>query len=378
MRPDFNQAFAITMWDFSWLERRWPGAGYEDWDQALGELAERGYDAVRIDAYPHLVSADAYRTWELLPTWSQTSWGAQSKVWVQVLPALTDFIAAAKRQGIYVALSTWHREDSDNLRMRIRTPQDHARTWIDTLRHIDDAGLLDTLILIDLCNEFPVRKWAPFLYDAVQQPTRSRTEPALAAWMNDSIGAVRAEYPNLDYTYSFCNEYHNVTGQDVSGFDVLEPHVWMAAAETSDFAAKVGYTGSKFDPTGFNNVVANARREYESKQEHWDSQLFATIDAVANWSRDTGKGLYTTECWSLVDYKDWPGLEWDWIKEISVRGVEHAARTGRWVGMATSNFCGPQFVGMWRDVEWHQRLTHLIKEAPIDADIRSARTAGAA
>ena len=23
---------AITMWDFSWLERRWPGAGYEDWD----------------------------------------------------------------------------------------------------------------------------------------------------------------------------------------------------------------------------------------------------------------------------------------------------------------------------------------------------------
>ena len=22
---------AITMWDFSWLERRRPGAGYEDW-----------------------------------------------------------------------------------------------------------------------------------------------------------------------------------------------------------------------------------------------------------------------------------------------------------------------------------------------------------
>ena len=23
-------ARAVTMWDFSWLERRWPGAGYED------------------------------------------------------------------------------------------------------------------------------------------------------------------------------------------------------------------------------------------------------------------------------------------------------------------------------------------------------------
>ena len=28
-------AFAITTWDFSWAERRWPGAGYENWDRAL-------------------------------------------------------------------------------------------------------------------------------------------------------------------------------------------------------------------------------------------------------------------------------------------------------------------------------------------------------
>ena len=41
-----KRPLAITMWDFSWLERRWPGAGYEDWDQALDELKARGYDAV--------------------------------------------------------------------------------------------------------------------------------------------------------------------------------------------------------------------------------------------------------------------------------------------------------------------------------------------
>ena len=56
-----TRPLAITMWDFSWLERRWPGAGYEDWDQALDELKERGYDAVRIDAYPHLIAAGAER-----------------------------------------------------------------------------------------------------------------------------------------------------------------------------------------------------------------------------------------------------------------------------------------------------------------------------
>ena len=47
---NIQRPLAITMWDFSWLERRWPGAGYEDWDLALDGLALRGYDAVRIDA----------------------------------------------------------------------------------------------------------------------------------------------------------------------------------------------------------------------------------------------------------------------------------------------------------------------------------------
>ena len=41
---------AITMWDFSWIERRWDGAGFEDWNAALDGVKERGYDAVRIDA----------------------------------------------------------------------------------------------------------------------------------------------------------------------------------------------------------------------------------------------------------------------------------------------------------------------------------------
>lgn len=30
----------LTMWDFSWIERRWPGAGYEDWPMILDELRE--------------------------------------------------------------------------------------------------------------------------------------------------------------------------------------------------------------------------------------------------------------------------------------------------------------------------------------------------
>ena len=133
---------AITMWDFSWLERRWAGAGYEDWDRVLHELADRGYDVVRIDAYPHLVSAGPERHWTLKPYWTQQAWGAQSAISVRVLPELLDFIRAAGRHGMRVALSTWFRQDVDDVRMRLTTPERIAQAWIDTLRHIDRAGLL--------------------------------------------------------------------------------------------------------------------------------------------------------------------------------------------------------------------------------------------
>jgi len=33
-----NHPRAITIWEFSWIERRWDGAGYENWDKALDEL----------------------------------------------------------------------------------------------------------------------------------------------------------------------------------------------------------------------------------------------------------------------------------------------------------------------------------------------------
>jgi hypothetical protein len=64
-------------------------------------------------------------------------------------------------------------------------------------------------------------------------------------------------------------------------------------------------------------------------------------------------------------------LDWGWIKDLCELGLTQAAGSGRWVGMATSNFCGPQFVGMWQDVEWHKRLTDMIKTSNIDSDLKS-------
>ena len=85
--------------------------------------------------------------------------------------------------------------------------------------------------------------------------------------------------------------------------------------------------------------------------------------------RSSGLPLITTECWGIVDFKDWPLLKWDIIKELSELGVKTAASTGQWLAIATSNFAGPQFVGMWRDVEWHQKLNSIIRSSKIITDL---------
>ncbi len=101
---------AIAMWDFSWLERRWPGAGFEDWDQALDELAERGYNAVRIDAYPHLVAENPLKEWTLIPVWDQQAWGSPDINKVCVQPALKEVceigVKKAISTGQWVAIAT--------------------------------------------------------------------------------------------------------------------------------------------------------------------------------------------------------------------------------------------------------------------------------
>jgi hypothetical protein len=98
----------------------------------------------------------------------------------------------------------------------------------------------------------------------------------------------------------------------------------------------------------------------------WRQQALAdSIHRTAAWSRDTGVPLITTECWSIVNWKDWPGLDWTWVKDLGLYGVQVAAETGRWSAIASSNFCAPQFRGMWTDVVWHQQVTEVIHQAAL-------------
>jgi sugar phosphate isomerase/epimerase len=366
---------AIAMWDFSWLERRWPGGGYEDWDAILNQLVERGYNAVRIDAYPHLVAADPRRTWTLRPVWDQQVWGSPAVNRVAVQPALNEFLAKCRNRGIRVGLSTWFREDVDRTFMWIDGPERHAEIWLKTLGTIAADGLLDTVVYVDLCNEWPGDLWAPFFRNDPPAATWGCWHTGKSmAWMRTAIAAVRHDHPDLPLCFSFDGlEDHFYRDCDLSFFDLIEHHTWMAKENGGEFAKLAGYDYERFSPQGYLNLAERGERLYRERPEYWQGLLTNRLAGLSAAAARAGLPLGTTECWGVVDYKDWPLLSWDWVKDLCELGTVTAAATGRWLLIATSNFCGPQFAGMWRDIAWHQRLTRLIRDARVDAALAQAR-----
>lgn len=372
---------AITMWDFSWLERRWPGAGYENWDVALSQLKERGYNAVRIDAYPHLLAEGAEKEWTLKEVWSIQNWGSPDIVKVKIQPYLNEFIATCKKYDIKVGLSSWFREDIDNTRMKITTPEKHAEIWLKTLDSVKKAGVLDNVMFVDFCNEWPGSLWAPFFENDPPNLTWGywHTQKSMQ-WMKTSVEILRREYPDMPINYSFDNfDVEKYSERDLSFFDFAEHHIWMVKGNNNEFYREIKNrseaAGRPVDIDGlfsnqvYKNLVAEGEKLYYEKPDYWKNLMVDFVQRTAFHAGKAGLPLVTTECWGIVDYKDWPLLSWDWVKELCALGTTTAAQTGGWMAIATSNFCGPQFVGMWRDIDWHLELTQIIKSSTIKPEL---------
>ena len=374
-RPDRSIAKrprAIAMWDFSWAERRWSGAGFEDWDQALDELVERGYDAVRIDAYPHLTASDPGKSWLLKPMWNTEDWGAPGLVRVRIVPELEEFLRKCRNRNVKVGLSSWFREDEDNVRLKIAGPEQLAAIWNVTLASIKRAGLLETILYVDLCNEWPGINYTPFVRPPLGWDLWSSARSMY--WMRTAIDGVRAQFPDLPLLFSSnIDHVEAFFEQDLGFYDAIEQHLWMAGENDDEFNKRVGYNYEAFSDIGYRNLQLHAAQLYADKPAYWRKLLTDKIARLANVSRRARLPLMTTECWAVVDYKDWPMLPWDWVKDVCALGALTASATGQWSVIATSNFCAPQFRGMWRDVAWHKRLTNAIKTGPMDASLHTGR-----
>jgi hypothetical protein len=382
---DPEARYAVTMWEFSWLVRRTgEEAQYADWDRVLDELAERGYNCIRMDAFPHLVAkgpdGEMVEQFTVLPQRHDFMWGNHRPVQVEPRPALVEFIGKAADRGIYVGLSSWYNPDTLDRVQTIQSPEDYARIWLETLDLLYEAGLHDRIVWVDICNEFPVSKWAPGPYSTIFRSKRlgdlwmarnlSRSwdegvKRRISDYFDGAIAPLREKYPELRYTFSFqALGSRQIQEIDASAFDVAEVHIWV-----SDYMRWMWRTGQILMHIGFPGYPRNLRfhasrmaKLYPKHRDKYIRMLEARIDFWAEWAAKNNLPLFTTEAWGPINYNDVPdgtGDEWDWVKDIAEQGVRMASRRG-WKGICTSNFCQPHFDGMWADVGWHRRMTDLI------------------
>jgi hypothetical protein len=370
---------AISMWDFSWLTRRdEPHAEYRDWDEVLDGLCERGYDCVRIDAFPHLVASDREGRLEerftILPEPSSAQWGNKVPVTVEPRAALVEFMHKAKSRGLSVGLSTWFNPDTLKRRSEVRTPEDYARVWGETLRLLHEENLDDAIAWVDLCNEFPLGAWAHGAYPEIFDTRPGNMLPMLLPWsrssraavqsyFTDAIGALKEEFPGHRYTFStmFLME-GPVRKLDLSAFDLFEAHVWLTDRWRFSVPS-LGLASMLQLPRSVPLHASAAPRLYLLMRDRWIALLARRMQRLSAWASKRDLDLLTTEGWATVIYDDLPGegRHWDWLKDLCRQAVRLAIGYG-WSGICTSNFSQPHFLGIWNDLAWHRELTGWIHD----------------
>jgi len=375
---------AVTMWEFSWLLRRaGREAEYAHTDRILDGLVERGYDCVRIDAFPHLIAAGD-GPFSVAPQPDHFMWGPHGAPVPVVDPAgeLIAFIRACRERGISVGLSSWFNDDADHLRMGISSPEGLARVWSATLERLDDAGVLDALEYVDLCNEFPLDDWLPAVHDDIfgRKPGDEHSVPGQAveggwSWSTAqrmrvqdyfrAIDGLRARWPQLRYTVSYAPVSESIFDLDSTTFDLIETHVWLSS-NVPEFAALTNFSLDEHGfPGAWQKQVDSLDEVYWPDRERWHREL---REQMLRWTRyrdtNAGRPLWTTEGWSHILLDDFTSpagrSSWSYVRSVAEFAVPTAVELG-WEGICTSNFSQPHFPGLWADVAWHRRMTDIIR-----------------
>lgn len=399
---DLKEKLAITMWDSSWLRRRYAGGGFESFDQALDELKDRGYNAVRIDAYPHMIAnaPDGTNVERFLDTpgvshhkYGFAQWGSQWTVYIHPRNDILEFIRKAKERGIYVALSTWLKPTWECRNDFLEGPEDIIRIWDETLGFLQENGCLDNIVYVDVQNEIPngaCNTWLSNQLSCLKNPVvigkmNARQKDFYRSYFVKIIRELKRRWPQLSFTASYSDMFEDdALEADLSDYDLLDAHYWAeyapcAFVENTGYheylvrfgdpdriylnGSATGYTGTvRRTPGDFhfeelNRKIQKAWQDHKSELTDW---LESRIEFAAGIGRKYGIPVGNTEGWGSVFWVDHPSLEWTHIKEAALIAAKLGVKYG-YAFNCQSNFCEPQFLHLWRDIDHHREVTNIIK-----------------
>lgn len=384
-----KKPLAIAMWDFSWILRHHRYGEFENWDKVLEELAERGYNAIRIDVMPQYVAADSdgkiteeFRS--VRKDWGLVKWGNHYTMSFRPREALLEFLPKCRKYGIRVGLSSWFINHNTGPRNIFKEEGGALRAWTETLEFLRSHKLLDdNIIYIDLLNEYPF--WHGYDWFKGQINARGDIEqfklnnpeafvPDDNALQEDGVLNVM----QLEFKHKFANTmirklksqfpdqvYHMSITQttplesvDLSEFGTLDYHIWLAIeADIPHWTNFRNMDQSQDNRALFQELM----RAWYEKRSNTIKLADDIITAVADKAQAHKIPCGNTEGWGPVGWIDHPELNWKWIKDAGDICVDLARKHDNYKYLCTSNFTHPQFKGIWEDVKWHKNITKRIK-----------------
>jgi hypothetical protein len=373
----------IAMWDYSWLNAHYPGASFADFDRITDELLARGFNTVRIEAFPWIIGRQrSPQEIVTIPGNPLGTWGMSDRDRPHaVAQELTEFMEITRRKGIYVILSTW---GCDCPEYPGKTPEEFLPVWEKTLAFLHERGLLGHVIYIDLDQEFPnFSSHKAKLNELGAAPAAANSAMAAMSaagqrqpqrglsWndeqldfvsnlFNRSIAHFQRLYPAQRFTFSLTGFWNECRLLNLRCFDVLELHCWV--------------NGPRFyNRTGFSDMTKDrGQHDYADYQRRIDAafssvrpmllhEMHQRLATAAGWASELSAPLTTSEAWGPWWHMDHPSLRWDWLRDWCAECNCLAGQYGFW-GSTPWNYSHPYWHN-WKDIAWYCEVNHAFLQS---------------
>ena len=385
MRKDLSpRRLTIAMWDFSWLFMHYPGGAYEDFDKVTDELLERGFNTIRIDAFPLVIGKlDSLNQQITIAGDPLRNWGQSDKDRLHSpVDELIKLMEITKSKHINVILSSWGNgciEFPDILK-GYTDQKVFWGAWERTLDVLKERNLLDQIVYVDFDQEFPF--FSPFQPEinrlgfiqeenktssagAMEDAGRAGSDYKKLAWntlqmdfvrdlMSSTLTHFQKKYPGLRFTFSLTAFWEEVRALNLNLFDVLELHIWMIQSPRfgtrSQFDALVKDRGEH----DYSDYMSRIDQTMKSVRPMLLKDMHNRLAFAKEWSEEIGAPLTTTESWGPWWHMDHKDLDWKWLYDWCEQCMGLASDYGLW-GATPWNYSHPYWEN-WKNIGWYKKV----------------------
>ena len=381
MRNDLSpQRLTIAMWDFSWLFMHYPGGAFENFDKTTNELLERGFNTIRIDAFPLIIGKlDSLNQMVTIPGNPLFNWGPSDKDRLHSpVQELISFMEITKSKNINVILSTWGTGCSEfpDILKDYTDKNVFWSAWERTLDILKDKDLLSNVVYVDFDQEFPF--FSPFQYEinrlgALQEENKTSSAKAMEeagkttsdynklAWntaqmnfvgdlMSSTLNHFQKKYPGLRFTFSLTAFWKEVRALNLNLFDVLELHIWMSSSPRFGSRSQFDATVKDRDEHDYSDYMDRINQTMKSVRPMLLKDMHNRLSFAKEWSDEIGAPLTTTESWGPWWHMDHKDLDWKWLYDWCEQCMGLASDYGLW-GATPWNYSHPYWEN-WKNIEW--------------------------